>query len=346
MTVSVSQHYQVRSGGSTTLTKSSVVVGSGEGLLVLVFDSDAASGSAASTSGVDWNGAALTQFGNTLTSNDGVGAAHRQSCWYLPNPTPGTQTVTATFGSAPLVTAMEVIVVAGHDTTTMVRAWDGSAVGSASVPTVTLTTVSGDLLIDLARIRTLSGDPVASGPTSGQTSLDGGGSPISGAWFHLSSSKSASGTSTTMSWVFTDAGDTWVTQAVAIAPSSGAAGVYVPNSDVTVTGWTSSAGGSLYATVDEATPDDSDYIVTPTITSSTAPATFGLNQTLPAGNYTVGIRAKTSSGTATLRAYLLNGSNTSQGVTADQTITSTFTTYSLPITTTGSATRIKIEVVS
>lgn len=123
-------------------------------------------------------------------------------------------------------------------------------------------------------------------------------------------------------------------------------GPWAPSSDVTVTGWTSSAGGALYATIDEASYDDGDYIVSPTISGSTAPATFGLGSTLAAGNYTIGIRAKTSTGTATMRVYLVNDSGTSQGVTADQTITSTYTTYSLPVTTTGSATRAKVEIVT
>jgi hypothetical protein len=45
-----------------------------------------------------------------------------------------------------------------------------------------------------------------------------------------------------------------------------------------------------------------------------------------------------------VRANLLNSSNVSQGVSSWQTLTSSPTTYTLSVTTTGTATRVRIEV--
>ena len=45
-----------------------------------------------------------------------------------------------------------------------------------------------------------------------------------------------------------------------------------------------------------------------------------------------------------MRITLLDGSNVSQGASGWQTVTSTFADYTATVTTTGAATRVKIEV--
>lgn len=120
--------------------------------------------------------------------------------------------------------------------------------------------------------------------------------------------------------------------------------VYRPSGDVITTGWTATPGPSHWDMLNEVTPDDADYVASPVLNGSAQNEIQQLNGTLPAGKYNIRIRAAVSTGTAVLRVYLLDDSNASQGVSADQTINTTITTYTLPITTTGSATRIKYEV--
>lgn len=119
-----------------------------------------------------------------------------------------------------------------------------------------------------------------------------------------------------------------------------------PSADVSATGWTASSGSDLFAMIDESSASDADYITSPTITGSTAPATFTLAYPLNTGSWTLSVRAKTSTGTATLRLYLLNDANTVVGTSGDQTITSSFTTYQLAVTSSGPATRARVEIVS
>lgn len=119
-----------------------------------------------------------------------------------------------------------------------------------------------------------------------------------------------------------------------------------PVSDVDVTGWTASTGSDLWAMLDEDTASDSDYVTSPALSGSATTGSHALDKTYPAGTYSIKVRAKTDTGAGTLAVRLLNGSNVSQGVTADQAITSTWTTYTLPITITGDATRIRYEVVA
>lgn len=119
-----------------------------------------------------------------------------------------------------------------------------------------------------------------------------------------------------------------------------------PVSDVDVTGWTASTGSDLWAMLDEDTASDTDYVTSPALSVSATTGSHALDKTYTAGTYSIKVRAKTDTGAGTLAVRLLNGSNVSQGVTADQAITSTWTTYTLPITITGDATRIRYEVVA
>lgn len=119
-----------------------------------------------------------------------------------------------------------------------------------------------------------------------------------------------------------------------------------PALDITTAGWTASTGADFFALIDESSASDADYITSPSITGATAPVTLALAYPMNTGNWTWSVRAKTSSGTATMRVYLLNDAGTVVGTSADQTITSTYTTYSLAITISGPATRARVEVVT
>jgi hypothetical protein len=117
-----------------------------------------------------------------------------------------------------------------------------------------------------------------------------------------------------------------------------------PNSDITTTNWTASAGTVLYDMIDEAVPDDNDYIISPDITASPGPAVFGLNGTLPSGPLQIQIRAKRSYSSGQIRVVLQDSSGNSIGTSSWQTLTSSFTTYTLSVSTSGIVARARIEV--
>ena len=116
-----------------------------------------------------------------------------------------------------------------------------------------------------------------------------------------------------------------------------------PTSDILTTGWTASTGSDLYAMVDEAVANDSDYVISPLLSSPT-PLTFGITPSAPAGTHTVRVRAKRTETDGQVRVHLLDGSNSVMGSSAWQALTATDTTYTLSITTSGAATRMQIEV--
>lgn len=115
-----------------------------------------------------------------------------------------------------------------------------------------------------------------------------------------------------------------------------------PSADVTTSGWMSS-NPYFWSAIDETDYEDTEYILSPTLGAPVS-VIVTLARSLVAGTYTINIRVGTNLSSGTLRVYLVNNSNTSQGVTADQAITTTPTTYNLAITISGTATRMKIEV--
>lgn len=116
-----------------------------------------------------------------------------------------------------------------------------------------------------------------------------------------------------------------------------------PNSDITVSGWTSSNGDPLYDDIDEETPSDTDYITSPELTSTPAVATFGLTNSLSAGSYTISVRGRRTDTVGQMRVVLRDSGGVQVGATNWQTLTNTYTTYSFPITITGTATQSSVE---
>jgi hypothetical protein len=117
-----------------------------------------------------------------------------------------------------------------------------------------------------------------------------------------------------------------------------------PSSDVTTTGWTAYPDPPLYAKIDEVTPDDNDYITSPDLNSTPGPAIFGISSSLVAGSYDVRFRARRTSTSGQARVSLLDSSNVSQGTSGWVTLTASFAQYTASVTTTGTATRVRIEV--
>lgn len=120
-------------------------------------------------------------------------------------------------------------------------------------------------------------------------------------------------------------------------------GSVVPTTDVTTTGWVASTGADFFALVDESSSSDTDYFTSPTLGTG-GPITLGLSNSLAAGTYQVRIRGRYDVTSGQLRVLLLNDSNTVQGTSNWQVLSNTNTSYNLAITTTGTATRIRIEV--
>jgi hypothetical protein len=116
-----------------------------------------------------------------------------------------------------------------------------------------------------------------------------------------------------------------------------------PNSDISAPGWTAVPSGQLYTTIDEASASDADYIYSPI--SGISNASFGLASPISAGTQQVSFRmSSTSLSPANVRIRFLDSLNVSVGVTADQPLTATLTTYTLAVVLSNTATRVRVEV--
>ena len=115
--------------------------------------------------------------------------------------------------------------------------------------------------------------------------------------------------------------------------------------DVSTAGWSVTGAATHAAAINEDAPGSSaEFIVSPGLTSTPATHTTDLDKTLPAGSYNEQITVSVSSGTALLNVAYLNSDGTVQGTSADQVVTTTPTTFTLPVTTTGAATRKRFSV--
>lgn len=126
-----------------------------------------------------------------------------------------------------------------------------------------------------------------------------------------------------------------------------------PGSDITTTGWYGTPDNvTKYANIDEASASDTDYITSPPVTGTVDPITFGIKDqtgnpnTLPVGTWDVTVRANYGEGltASQVKVTLLDSGGASVGTSAWQTVTTSYADYTLSITTTGIAARIRIEV--
>lgn len=118
-----------------------------------------------------------------------------------------------------------------------------------------------------------------------------------------------------------------------------------PNSDVTTTGWTGDPDNTnLYANIDEAVASDTDFIISPGLNSTPGPAIFGINPTQATGTLNVRFRARRTGTTGDIRVLLLDSSGTTIGTSSWQALTASFAQYTLSVSTTGTAARVRLEV--
>ena len=120
--------------------------------------------------------------------------------------------------------------------------------------------------------------------------------------------------------------------------------IYIPVSDVANSGWTGVPNNtSLYDDIDETVPSDLDYIVSGPVDIA-YPITFELSSAVPATTTLINIRARKTKEVGEIRCVFLNASNSIVGISAWIALTNTFTTYPFNVTTTDTATRIRLEV--
>jgi hypothetical protein len=117
-----------------------------------------------------------------------------------------------------------------------------------------------------------------------------------------------------------------------------------PSSDVLTSGWTGVPDNvNLYNNIDESVASDTDFILSPYITGGEN-TIIGFTPSVSAGTWDVRYRADYLSASSQVRIHLLDNSNVVQGSSSWQTVTGTPILYTASVTTTGTATRVKIEV--
>lgn len=117
-----------------------------------------------------------------------------------------------------------------------------------------------------------------------------------------------------------------------------------PVADVSAVGWASTAA-SVSEAVNEETPDDGSYATSPAMAGPTAFAyDFTLAESVPTGTHDMGVRARRTGAFGQMRVALMDGSSTVVGASAWQDVGASFALLTFEITTTGAASRGRIEV--
>jgi len=118
-----------------------------------------------------------------------------------------------------------------------------------------------------------------------------------------------------------------------------------PGSDVTIFGWVPTPAGSCAAAIDESgAANDTDYVTSPDLRAAADPLRMTLAGAVLAGTVNVAVRASVNSGTGNLTVRFFDAGGSQVGVTSPQALTTTPTTYNLPVTLSGTATQVQIEV--
>lgn len=118
----------------------------------------------------------------------------------------------------------------------------------------------------------------------------------------------------------------------------------VANRDVEVDGWNPSVGTVIADTLDEDTPDNSDYAYSPNLDDRQAPLVMALNNPLEAGTYTFNFTAQKETEWGEVKLTLLDSNLTSVGASSwTGLVDRTFNIYSVTATTTGTSAYIKVE---
>jgi len=208
---------------STTLeTDASDLTVSGSDTYLLAWVMTGA-GTPVAPSAVKWGGSggtSLSQIGSTVN----CGANGKLSLWGLTAPTAQSSTVHVTWGSSQDERVIIAASFSGVDQGTPLGT-SNSGTGTNHAPTVAVTSVSGDLVVDGTWFVDSSANSWGLTKDASQTLLQGfGGGVISIYEDAGASSEVASGTSTTMSWTISGSGGAPDWGVIGVAVKSGGSG--------------------------------------------------------------------------------------------------------------------------
>lgn len=210
----------VANGGTswgTSASTNSFTVGAGEGLLIFCCCRNTEN----TITGATWNGASAgTAVFNAVPTG---GGGNKIAVYAIPSPTPGTGVCAFSASASNASMAIGAVVVAGHDTTTMLRDFGsgvyvdatGGTLTSPHALSKTVASAAGELVIDF-----VSGYYGFNGvPGAGQSELlDNSGGSYSNIALQISKEDGAS--STTMSWTMSS-DYFYAHAAMAVRPAAG-----------------------------------------------------------------------------------------------------------------------------
>lgn len=199
-----------RSGGAGSLTWTHTPVGTPTGVAVGVINFNPN----CTISGVSYGASSMGAAAQSNTQgNSGPFDQNDARLYGLANPPSGAQTVTVSFSAGTnCFVAGASITVTGGNTTTVFRA-SNSAKGTSTTPSVSVTSSSGDLVVDFVMTADGAVNTTAAGgsQTSRVANLTSGGNRES------ASTLTASGASTNMSWTIASS-NSWVHSAASFQP--------------------------------------------------------------------------------------------------------------------------------
>lgn len=114
-----------------------------------------------------------------------------------------------------------------------------------------------------------------------------------------------------------------------------------PTSDIHTGGWTATPTGAVFATVDESSASDADFVTSPGLADGFV---VGLATALASGSQTVQVRADSSTAGVSMRVVMLSAADAPVGTSAWQALTTTPTTYAMAVTLSASSDRMRVEV--
>ena len=117
---------------------------------------------------------------------------------------------------------------------------------------------------------------------------------------------------------------------------------YIPI-DLSSKGWTSNVPGPLYSTLDEAIPDDGDYIISPLLFGTSCPYIYRLPSNIIYSNLSIKFRSKYSTYPCQVRVRVLNEAEEDLGGSDWVTPSDSFTQFEIVVSITDTATKLKVE---
>lgn len=181
---------------ASTCTKASVTLNTGDLLVVCV--AAARYPNVNEVTGVTWNSISLTKAVEATVEGEGSSEWQHASIWYLKIASGATGSIVATAGSSNTSIILQAFSYTGHDTTTPIGNTSSTRQNASSAvdPSLTLTTVSGDEVVDCLSFYSEFGytATVGAGQTQKLNTSDGSFASVG------VSVKAASGTSVGMSW--------------------------------------------------------------------------------------------------------------------------------------------------